>query len=216
MGVQERRAREKQELRQDILDAARELFVKEGFENVSMRKIAEKIEYSPTTIYLYFQDKADLLDCICEETFSKLDQKMTSLRDATADPLQGLKRGLRAYVEFGLEHPNHYRLCFMMDFKGFEAPENCSRSHAMGQKLFDHLRLGLGECVALGRVKVDNIEAVSQAIWASFHGVTSLLITHHTFPWVETNQLIDALTETVFGGLEVGTPISAVDSASST
>jgi len=69
MGVQERRAREKKELRQEILDAARDLFVREGFENVSMRKIAEKIEYSPTTIYLYFQDKADLLDCICEETF---------------------------------------------------------------------------------------------------------------------------------------------------
>ena len=68
MGVHERRAREKKELRQEILDAARDLFLREGYENVSMRKIAEKIEYSPTTIYLYFQDKADLLDCICEET----------------------------------------------------------------------------------------------------------------------------------------------------
>ena len=62
MGVQERRAREKKELRQEILDAAREMFVEDGYENVSMRKIAEKIEYSPTTIYLYFRDKADLLD----------------------------------------------------------------------------------------------------------------------------------------------------------
>lgn len=79
MGVQERRAREKKELRQEILDAAREMFVRDGFENVSMRKIAEKIEYSPTTIYLYFQDKADLLDCLCEETFTRLVKKQTIL-----------------------------------------------------------------------------------------------------------------------------------------
>src|ERR687885_1755275 len=79
MGVQERRAREKQELRQEILDAARELFIREGFENVSMRKIADKIEYSPTTIYLHFQDKADLLDCICEETLGKLQQRLAAI-----------------------------------------------------------------------------------------------------------------------------------------
>ena len=93
MGVQERRAREKKELRQGILDAAREMFVRDGFENVSMRKIAEKIEYSPTTIYLYFQDKADLLDCLCEETFAKLLKKQNILDQTIADPLERLRRG---------------------------------------------------------------------------------------------------------------------------
>src|SRR5919199_6408909 len=110
MGVQERRAREKQELRQEILDAARDLFLREGFENISMRKIAEKIEYSPTTIYLHFQDKADLLDCICEETLGKLQQRLAAIGELTADPLERLKIGLRTYIEFGLEHPNDYRV----------------------------------------------------------------------------------------------------------
>src|SRR5215469_5578607 len=103
MGVQERRAREKKELRQEILDAARDLFVHDGFENVSMRKIADKIEYSPTTIYLYFQDKADLLDCICEETMSRLVRKQTVHEQTITDPLERLRRGLRAYIEFGLK-----------------------------------------------------------------------------------------------------------------
>ena len=62
MGVATSQAREKQELRDEIVSAARDLFIHDGFENVSMRKIAEKIEYSTTTIYLYFQDKVDLLD----------------------------------------------------------------------------------------------------------------------------------------------------------
>src|SRR5208283_6230223 len=103
MGVKERKLRQKKFLRQEILDAASDLFGKEGFENVSMRKIAEKIEYSPTTIYLYFKDKADLLDCICEETFARLVRKQNSIDQAIADPIERLKKGLRAYIEFGLK-----------------------------------------------------------------------------------------------------------------
>src|SRR5258708_13353009 len=114
MGLQERREREKKELRQEILDAARDLFVREGFENVSMRKIAEKIEYSPTTIYLYFQDKADLLDCICEETFARLIKKQSVLDQTIADPLDRLRKNLRGYIEFGFKPPNHYKVAVMM------------------------------------------------------------------------------------------------------
>src|SRR5579884_3846103 len=143
MGVQERRAREKQELRQEILDAARDLFVREGFENISMRKIAEQIEYSPTTIYLYFRDKADLLDCICEETLAKLDRKLTSIEEATSDPLESLRKGLRAYIDFGLKHPNDYRVAFMTEIKDFKGPESCPRCHIAGQKAFDHMRKGV-------------------------------------------------------------------------
>src|SRR5712691_9823525 len=105
MGVQERRAREKKELRQEILDAASELFVREGFENVSMRRIADKIEYSPTTIYLYFKDKAELLEQVCAETFSRLVQRLTKINEQPGEPLEKMRRGLLAYIQFGLENP---------------------------------------------------------------------------------------------------------------
>src|SRR5262245_8023287 len=116
MGVKERRARAKEGLRQEILEAARELFAENGYQDVTIRRIAEKIEYSPTTIYLYFEDKDDLLHQICEETFAKLYatlEKLTSDRSA-GDPLIPLRNGLRGYVDFGLAHPNHYRVAFMM------------------------------------------------------------------------------------------------------
>src|ERR1700730_11086394 len=113
MGVQERREREKKELKQEILDAARDLFVREGFENVSMRRIAEKIEYSPTTIYLYFEDKASLLFAICEETSARLAKRMAALTKASPDPVKPLRGGCRAYVDFGLKYPNHYRVPFI-------------------------------------------------------------------------------------------------------
>src|SRR5215467_13377175 len=120
MGVQERRARQKASIREEILDAARTLFVKEGYEHVSMRKIAEKIEYAPGTIYLYFRDKADIMERLCEETFSKLLQKMHALNNDPANPLEGLRRGLRTYIQFGLDNPNHYIVTFV---QGKQLPE---------------------------------------------------------------------------------------------
>src|SRR2546427_6798677 len=99
MGVMERKAREREELKQQILDAARELFVREGYENVSMRKIAEKIEYSPATIYTYFKDKDEILDCLCEETFLHLhEHKLTVLREVNGDAVEALKKGMETYI----------------------------------------------------------------------------------------------------------------------
>jgi AcrR family transcriptional regulator len=200
MGVQERRAREKKELRQEILDAARDLFVREGFENVSMRKIAEKIEYSPTTIYLYFQDKSELLDCICEETFARLVKKQTVLDQTVEQPLERLSRSLKSYIEFGLKHPNSYKVAFMMP-EPFEDLEHCPRSHAMGQKAFDHLRRTLKQCVEQELIEVADVEATAQALWATIHGLTSLLIAHPRFQWVERGHLIDTLVENSLSGL---------------
>jgi len=107
MGVQERRARQKASIREEILDAARTLFVKEGYEHVSMRKIAEKIEYAPGTIYLYFRDKAEIMERLCDETFSKLLRKMQALNNDPSNPLESLRRGLRTYIQFGIDNPNH-------------------------------------------------------------------------------------------------------------
>jgi len=72
MGVKERRERVKSETRDRILDAARELFISEGYEGVSMRKVAEKIEYSPTAIYLHFADKEELFHELVHEDFARL------------------------------------------------------------------------------------------------------------------------------------------------
>jgi len=208
MGVQERRAREKKELRQEILDAARDLFVREGFENVSMRKIAEKIEYSPTTIYLYFKDKADLLDCICEETFARLVRKQNSIDQAVTDPIERLKKGLKAYIEFGLKYPNHYKVALMMT-EDFEERLHCERSREMGKKAYIHLRNELGQLAGLGLIQVTDIDASAQVLWANIHGLTSLLIAHPRFPWQDRNVLMDTLIETSVAGLQVKQPALA-------
>src|ERR1044071_2628284 len=113
MSVKQRRQKEKENLRQTILDTAREMFAEEGFGQVSMRKIADKIDYSPTTIYLYFKDKNDLFRQICEETFARLGKRLGSIGKKHGKNLEGLRAGLKAYVEFGLKHPKHYEVTFM-------------------------------------------------------------------------------------------------------
>ncbi|MBS1874892.1 MAG: TetR/AcrR family transcriptional regulator [Acidobacteria bacterium] len=200
MGVQERRAREKQELRQEILDAARDLFVREGFDNVSMRKIAEKIEYSATTIYLYFLDKADLLDCIVEETFQRLETRMATIHSSVPDPRERLIAGLRAYIDFGVDHPSDYRVAFLVERKGYET--GYPRCSALGQKLLDHVRQSVADCIRHGIFPVVDIEAVSQTLWAAVHGMTSLLILRADFAWAPRDILVDQLIDTLMKGLE--------------
>jgi AcrR family transcriptional regulator len=199
MGVQERRARERQELRGEILEAARELFVREGIDQVSMRRIAEKIEYSPTTIYLYFKDKAELIDCLCEETLGKLDRRLTQIESSTPDPVERLRRGMKAYVEFGLKHPNEYKVAFMTELKPDELAGG--RAKAMGQNALNHTRSSLKQCVADGRMHVEDVEAAAQNIWATIHGLTSLLIVKTTFPWADRTKLLEQLVDTHIAGL---------------
>jgi AcrR family transcriptional regulator len=202
MGPKQRRAREKEMLRQDILDAARELFVTEGYENVSMRRIAEKIEYSPTTIYLYFEDKAALLHALCEETFARLANRTEAITKQYPDPIDGLRRGCRAYIEFGLKHPNHYRVTFMTPPPPGFAKEHYMREDSQGMRAYNCLRQGVGRCVEQGHFREKDVDAVTQMLWAAIHGVTSLLITKPLFPWVNKNALIDLMIDNAIQGLK--------------
>jgi len=202
MGVKERKLRQKKLLRQEILDAASELFVKEGFENVSMRRIADKIEYSPTTIYLYFKDKAELLEQVCQETFSRLSLHLTRILQQPGDPIERLKRGLLAYIHFGLENPHHYRATFMMPIpEGFNK-EKYKKPDSPGMQAFDFLRRAVYDCISSGKFPAADPELISQALWSGVHGITSLLIVCDSgFPWVEKKQLIPFVVDTLIAGV---------------
>lgn len=200
MGVRERKARQKKFLRQEILDAASELFVKDGYENVSMRRIADKIEYSPTTIYLYFKDKAELLEQVCQETFARLSLVLARIQQQPGDPVERLKRGLVAYIKFGLENPHHYRATFMMPVPDGFNEEKYHQPDSPGMQAFDFLRRCVSDCVSAGRFRKVDVELVSQTFWAGIHGLTALLITHRHFPWVEREQVIHSMVDTMVGG----------------
>ena len=200
MGTKERRAREKEQLRRQILSAARELFVNEGYENVSMRKIADKIEYSPTTIYLYFKDKADLLDSVCKETLLSLLNTLELLKRDKIDPVEVLRKSGKAYVEFGLKYPQDYKLTFVVrpQFqKGLGLQEG-----SVGERVFDYLRAMVSECIRQERFRQVDVEITGQALWSAVHGVTLLLIDFPDFPWTDKDKLIDTVIQTMIKGLK--------------
>jgi len=202
MGVKERRARQKKFLRQEILDAASELFVRDGYENVSMRRIADKIEYSPTTIYIYFKDKAELLEQVCNETFGRLVQRLSKILEQPGDPVERLKRGLVAYIEFGLANPHHYRATFMMPIPEVFNKTRFHQQDSPGMQAFAFLTRGIAECIKGGKMPAMNVELAAQSLWAGIHGITSLLITHYGFPWVGRDKVIHSTVDTLVAGLQ--------------
>ena len=112
MGLTEKRAKHKEEFRREILSAARELFIDDGYEKFSMRRLAEKIDYSPTTIYLYFKDKDDLLFAVCEEVAEQFLTNLSHIRSLQSDPLDALRQALLYLIEFGFNNPNQYKVFF--------------------------------------------------------------------------------------------------------
>ena len=202
MGISERREREQLELRQRILDTASEMFAEEGYTSVSMRKIAERIEYSPTTIYLYFKDKNDLLNQICEDTFAKLYQEVSTIREENSDPLECLRKGMRAYIEFGLKHPNHYEVTFIKPIMEYLGEGIHPYEGSMGERAFNFLRSQVADTVAAGYLKKGDVDVMSQTLWAAMHGLTSILIVHSDFPFADREELIECLIETTIKGLK--------------
>jgi AcrR family transcriptional regulator len=202
MGSKERRERQKENMRQEILDAARELFLQEGYNNVSMRKIAERIEYSPTTIYLYFQDKDEILFNLCEETFAKLVAALQQIDAAVADPLECLHQCLSRYVDFGLQHPNHYRITFLTETVE-EDPNDYLQEGTMGLRAYSHLHNNVQRCIDHALFRLTDADTITQSLWAAVHGVTALLILYPQFPWVDRRQLIDQLITATIAGFAI-------------
>ena len=203
MGTAERRTRHKESLRNEILEAARALFVEEGYDAVSMRKVAQRIEYSPTTIYLHFKDKGELFQAICEEMFAKLSRKLEEqakkrAADAKPDPIGALREGLQIYAKFALKNPEHYIVTFML-------PRNnvIPFQDTAGQEAFAYLRGGVTACVEAGVFRKDvDIEAAAQALWAATHGVVALLIAKcDRFPFIKAERLVDETIDTMIRGL---------------
>jgi AcrR family transcriptional regulator len=197
MGSVERREREREEVRRKILDAARDLFTREGYERVTMRAIADAIEYSPTTIYHHFEDKDDLVRATCQADFERLLGAFES-QGRPDDPIEWIRQLGRAYARFGVEHPNHYRFMFMT-LHPCDAPEKTPA----GEQTYDLLRDAVTAGVAAGRFRDLPADTICQVLWSCVHGVTALLVTFgEQFPHAPAaSDLVDQACEATLRGL---------------
>lgn len=160
MGVSERRIRERLDARQSILATARELFLLKGFEATTIRNIAEKIEYSPSTIYQHFKDKNEIFYTLHTESFIELVKQMKR-SDLHENPLEQLIALGKIYIQFAEDNPELYDLMFIM-----EAPIDFlnlldETQWIEGKTAFDYLKSVISACIDKGLIKETDVDSLA-------------------------------------------------------
>ncbi len=192
MGTKERRTRERQETRDLILNAAREMFAAEGYEAVTMRAIAERIEYTPTAIYHHFENKQQLLSELCQRDFEGLARHFQGQATAT-DPVERILAVGQAYLRFAEQYPSQYRFMFMTvlprvehsELYIAEARDNPERN------AYAFLRDACRAAIEQRRLRpeIDDADQLAQILWGSIHGLISLRIAKRHHDWVPWRDL---------------------------
>ena len=186
MGIAERKEKQKLEIRKLILDASMKLFVEEGFDNVSIRKIADLIEYSPTTVYLYFKDKDEIFFSLHDIGFQKMLELNRNL-DNIENPLLRLHKMGENYINFGMENPEYYELMFIQR-EPMKKLTGCEWEN--GDAALTRLRDTVIECIEKGYIAKGDAQLVSLSVWSTVHGLVSLAIRERMEKFVPQKEYI--------------------------
>jgi AcrR family transcriptional regulator len=184
-------------LREEILDAAERLLIETGDEEaVSIRAVADAVGVTSPSIYLHFADKSELIYAVCEKNFAEFDRFIEETTTGATGPLDELRRRGRAYVQFGLDHPEQYRILFLT-----RPPEGWTADRILENAAFGHLLQTVQACLDSGALAPANPLLVALGLWAAVHGITSLLITKPQLPWPDVDQLVDHMVTMCVDGL---------------
>jgi len=203
MGIVERKERQKESLRQEILDTSREILLSDGYERLSMREVARRIEYSATTIYLYFKNKDEILYHLSEEALEKLLAVVSMACEKEATAVQRVRAAFSAYMDFGFNEPDRYKLIFMTDIEQFVSVKRLLSPNTAGTRLHDLFCRLLEEALPWSSLSLDT-ETSFQMIWAFCHGLVSLLISRSRYPWGDREGLINSSLDFICGQFLAG------------
>lgn len=203
MGITERKERERSEMRKLILEAAQRLFLENGYEKVSIRNIADAIEYSPATIYLYYKDKNELLFALHQHGFAKMVAEFAPLLHVK-DPFERLKEMGRSYIRFAVENPELFDLMFIMN-----APMDKldTEDWVEGDQAFGLLMQVVQDCINAGIFKPRDVRVVAMMIWSGIHGYTALFLRKRLGMFAECDrepimeEAFDLFCDTLYRGL---------------
>lgn len=220
MGVKERRERERTQVREKILDAALDFFAKNGAEGVTMRALAEAIEYSPPVIYAHFRDKDSIIRELCLRQLRELAKSFATF--AHLDPIERLRRIGYVYADFAVEHPSHFRFMFLtthpIEPVLNEAELNDPQVHA-----YAFLKQTVEDAIAAGLLQpaYTDAEEVAQMCWASAHGMVALHNIKGSETWLDwrdprktAHRLVDVTIEGLLNPAAKRRPTSAAAPAS--
>lgn len=194
---------EGERLRAEILEAARTLLAETGSESaVSIRGVADRVGVTPPSIYLHFPDKEALLEAVCAQVFTALDEAMEAAAANTAEPFEALRERGLAYVRFALANPEHYRIVLMRRRELDIGPHNIEE--LAEDAAFGHLLDSVRRCQATGVFDpTDDPAQIALALWAATHGVSALLISQ---PWLgaDPEPLMTRVIDAIGLGLAAG------------
>ena len=206
MGTKERRARERVETRDLILAAAREMFASDGVEAVTMRAIADRIEYTPTALYHHFPSKQALLTELCERDYQSLAKHFQG-KAVPADPIERLFAIGEAYLQFAIEFPAQYRFMFMTVLADLEHDEQyLAESRENPEKnAYVTLRAACADAIAAGRFRPEyqDPDQIAQILWSTIHGLVSLQIVKHSdefVPWRDLRETTGVAMRALMNG----------------
>lgn len=200
MGVKEKRDRYKEEFRREILNSARELFIDVGYENFSMRRLAEKIDYSPTTIYHYFKNKDDLLFAVCEEVAEQFLTRLRHIRSVEHKPLETLRQSMLYLVEFAFDNPNQYKVFFLTRPNIYGTQEEFIKRESMARNSYFEFREIVQTCIKEGNFRHMDIDVLTQVLATAPHGLITMTLYRSSFPWVDHKVLAAALVDGLLRG----------------
>jgi AcrR family transcriptional regulator len=195
------------ERRREILSAAKQLFLSEGYETVTTRQLAERVGLSQTGLYVYFKNKEEILEELRQSTFERLAKRLDDIVAERARGTAMLSRMLRGYIAFALANADEYQLTFMVTHASLKHHEekNLDRpaeEQPVALQVFLTFRDQVAKLIADGRLRPADATVTTQMLWGALHGLTTLLITHPTFPWADHRHLIDTLVDTLVRGLK--------------
>jgi AcrR family transcriptional regulator len=195
--------------REEILQAAKELFLELGYEATTIRRIADRVGVSAPALYLYFQDKEQMMLALCDQTFAVLIESISEIENTVTDPRERIRRFGEAYLKFGLAHPDEYKLIFL----GTNIPESIRKlGHRMPTD--DPSRPGIGGALVFQRLVTMLVEAkegglklnyppdtCAELCWMGIHGVVAALILKPDFPWSNRDLLGTGMLDIVLNGV---------------
>ena len=200
MGQKERRQKHKDEFKVEILDAALALFAQEGYSGFSMRKLAARIDHSPTTIYLYFRDKDDLLYHICENLYATLIIRQQEIRHSKCSPEQMLREILLHYINYSLANPEQYKVVFFTNPQTYGQPEEFFKRETNSLSCWKLLCEVIEECMQSGLFYRMEVNTLAIVLWSAVHGLVSSHIFTKDFPMPNPLSMSEVLLEGLFRG----------------
>lgn len=186
--------------RGEILAAAELIFVADGYEGATIRKIADAVGVSSTALYLHFRDKSEILNEICQHAFSTLLMRCQELTETEKDPLVRLRRLLHSYVSFGFENANAYRLAFMTPVVQIYADEQ-GLARVVAAELYSSFERGVEQALPLGH-EPQRAKVLAQILLASTHGLVSIVMMKPHVDWADRDDLINTQLDILLKALE--------------